>query len=155
MEIGRCGQKSDAAGQSRTPEMIEARERRPRREAQIDVLIAGLLAGESVGDSAGRAGMSQASGYEMLQRRDVQDRLADARSELVRQAASRAASLCTESIGILAELARTAESESVRRAAASDLISHARALKTDSDVDTRLNDIASEIDAILGAGPDV
>ena len=152
MEIGGTRRMESTMGPIRTAEVVESRERRPRREAQIDALVAGLLAGDSVSDSADRAGMATSTAYEELKRKDVQDRLAEARGEMVRQAASRAASLCTESIEILAQLARTAESESVRRAAATDLISHARALKADGDVDAKLSDIAGEIDAILGAG---
>ena len=147
---GSTGQSERAP--SRPVEAIEARDRRPRREIQIDALLSGMLAGDSVVDAAKRAGMSRATAYEELRRRDVQDRLTEARGDMVRQAASRASSLCVEAVGILADLARESSSDSVRRQACSDILTHARALKGDIELDAKLAALTAELDAITSTG---
>ncbi len=137
---------------TRPVEAIEARDRRPRREIQIDALLSGMLAGDSVVDAARKAGMARATAYEELRRRDVQERLTEARGDMVRSAASRAASLCGEAVAILADLARSSSSDSVRRQSASDILSHARALKGDIELDAKLADLTAELDSITSLG---
>lgn len=123
-------------------------DRRPRREAQIDVLIAGLVSGLSVPDAAERAGMARSSAYEELDREDVRERLDRARAEVLGEAVRKSAALCGEALGTLAELMRGASSESVRERAATSLLSAARALKLDGETDERLRELGAALDSL-------
>lgn len=98
---------------------------RPRREAQIDLLVAGIVQGASVEDAAATASLSRSTAYGLLATDGVQDRLRSARASALADASRTAARLAQEAVGVLAHLMRDARSESVRRMAADNLLTHA------------------------------
>jgi hypothetical protein len=123
---------------------------RPRRDAQVDALIAGLLQGLTVPQAAATANLARSSAYELLQLPEVQDRLRQARGEALAAAARTAAGLATEAVGVLADLMRKASSEGVRRLAADSLLAHAAALGRDQETEARIADLTAQLDAMLG-----
>ena len=125
---------------------------RPRRVAQEALLVAGLVAGLSVDAAAQKADLSRTVAYQIIKRPDVRAQLSEASSEATSTAARKAAALVGEAVEVLAELARGAKAESVRRQAASDLLSHARAFRVDAEVDQRMAELGHELDAIVLAG---
>jgi transposase len=115
-------------------------------------LVSGLVAGLSVDAAAEKADLSRTVAYQIIKRPDVRAQLSEASSEATSTAARKAAALVGEAVEVLAELARGAKAESVRRQAASDLLSHARAFRVDAEVDQRMAELAHELDAIVLAG---
>ena len=122
---------------------------RPRREAQEALLVAGLVAGLTVSKAAEKASMARTAAYAALKRPDVREKVTQASSEATAAAARKAASLVSGAISVLDELAHGASSEGVRRQAASDLLAHARAFRTDQEVDERMAELGRELDAIV------
>lgn len=100
---------------------------RPRREAQIDALLAGIMEGGTVTQAAEVAGLARSTAYELLQQPGVRDRLAALRAESLREAATVAAAVACEAIATLADLMRSSKHEGIRKAADS-LLMHAEAL---------------------------
>ncbi len=64
-------------------------------------------------------------------------------------AVRKSAAAVGEALDVLTGLMRGATSESVKRQAATDLLSAARALKTDAEVDEKLRDLQAALDAVL------
>ncbi len=124
---------------------------RPRRDAQVDALLAGMLQGLSVPQAAEAASLARSTAYELLQVPEVQDRLRQARAEALATASRNAAALAAEAVGVLAELMRSSGSDGVRRLAADSLLTHASRLAADQEVEARLADLNAQLDAMLGA----
>jgi hypothetical protein len=121
---------------------------RPRREAQIDLLVAGLVQGASVEDAAEAANLARSTAYELLAQEDVQERLRKARADALAAASRTAAALAQEAVGVLANLMRGARNEGVRRMAADSLLTHAAAMARDAEVEARIAALDAEIDRI-------
>jgi cell division septum initiation protein DivIVA len=112
-------------------------------------LVAGLVAGLSVTDAAEKASMARTAAYAALKRPEVRDRVSQASAEMTSAAARKAATLVSGAISVLDELAHGAQSEGVRRQAASDLLSAARAFRTDQEVEEKMASLSAELDAIV------
>jgi hypothetical protein len=124
---------------------------RPRRDAQVDALIAGLLQGLPVPMAAEAANLARSTAYELLQVPEVQDRLREARGEALAAASRNAAQLAAEAVDVLAELMRGSSSDAVRRLAADSLLTHASRLAADQEVEARIAGMNAQLDAMLGA----
>lgn len=124
---------------------------RPRRDAQVDALIAGLLQGLSVPQAAEAASLARSTGYGLLQLPEVQDRLRQARGEALATASRNAAALAAEAVGVLAELMRASGSDGVRRLAADSLLTHASRLAADQEMEARVAELNAQLDVMLGA----
>ena len=122
---------------------------RPRREAQEALLVAGLVSGLTVSEAADKANMARSAAYRSLQRQDLRDKVSQASSEATAAAARKAAGLVSGAIDVLDALAHGAQSEGVRRQAAADLLSAARAFRTDQEVEEKMADLSRELDAIV------
>jgi hypothetical protein len=124
---------------------------RPRRDAQVDALIAGLLQGLPVSKAAEAANLARSTAYEILQVPKVQDRLREARGEALATASRKAAELAGEAVDVLAGLMRGSSSDAVRRLAADSLLTHASRLAADQEVEARIADLNAQLDTMLGA----
>jgi len=61
--------------------------------------------------------------------------------------------LATETVGVLAELMRTAASEGVRRLAADSLLAHATTMGRDAETEAKIAELNAQLDQPVGAGP--
>jgi hypothetical protein len=122
---------------------------RPRRDAQVDLLVAAIVKGASVPEAAKTARLATSTAYEVLQEPAVKDRLAQVRSEALKSAAQTAAGLANEAIGTLAALMRQSKSDAVRRLAADSLLVHANAMAADAEMQERIASMTVELDGLL------
>jgi hypothetical protein len=92
-----------------------------RRNAD-SVLISGLAAGRTYASAAEIAGISERTARRRMSDPAFRSSVAEARAELLRTAIDSAAAAATEAVEVVAELMRSAESESVRLRAACSLL---------------------------------
>jgi hypothetical protein len=122
---------------------------RVRRDAQIDLLVAGIVRGLPVPKAAEAASMATSTAYEVLQDPAVKDRLAQVRSDALKSAAQTAAGLANEAVETLATLMRDSKSDAVRRLAADSILVHASTMAAEAEVQERIAQMAAELDAIM------
>jgi hypothetical protein len=128
------------------------RTERARREIQEATLVAGMVSGLSVTEAAEKAGMGRTVAYASLKRPEVRERITQASAEATSAAARKAAGMVSGALDVLWSLANGANGEGVRRQASTDLLTHARAFRTDAEVEERMAELSRELDAIVSSG---
>jgi hypothetical protein len=107
--------------------------------------LTALITEPSITRAAQRVGITPKTIYRYLELPDFRDELSEAQRSILSQAHHSLLAGITEALDTLRELHKSAESESVRRQAASDWISHALRLAEFVDIERRLQALESGV----------
>jgi hypothetical protein len=104
-------------------------------------LITALAAGSTVPEAAKTAGISLRTAYRWLEDSELRAEIALVRARMIERAAGKLAASCVEAAEILAKLARSAKSETIRLSAARSVLEQALRLRESLDIATRLAEL--------------
>lgn len=96
-----------------------------------------LISCDTVEDAARKSGVSKGTLYDWMKKEEFTQAIASARKKLLDKAMNKLTSVSLEAVLTLEKLLN-AESESVRRSAANDILSHALKYREMSEIEDRL-----------------
>jgi transposase len=106
-------------------------------------LITALAAGQSIAEAAAEAGISERTARRWLAEEELRHRVADARSELTKQALAQLAGAAADAVTTLKDLL-TSESDNTKLGAARAILANLISLKEHHELEERLSKLEAQ-----------